>query len=74
MQHSLQCIDLYSCQKCENMVGDHDNDEEIDKRGVLDDDYDSWTDGSEFSSGKGDSKDDMINKDDWELLRVCGLY
>ena len=56
------------------MVGDHDNDEEIDKRGVLDDDYDSWTDGSEFLSGKSDSKDDMINKDDWELLRVCGLY
>ena len=41
MQHSLQCIDLCSCPKCENMVGDHDNDEEIYKRGVLDDDYDS---------------------------------
>ena len=48
----LKCIDLCSCGRCENMVGDRDNDEEIDEQGASDDDYDSGTDGSEYSSGK----------------------
>ena len=58
------CIDLCSCARCENMVDDHDNDEEIDEQGASDEDYDSGTDGSEYSLGEGDSKDDMINEND----------
>ena len=60
----LKCIDLCSCAKCENMVGDHDNDEEIGEQGASDDDYDSGTDGREHSSGESDSKDDMTYEDD----------
>ena len=63
-------MDLCTCARCENMVGDNDKDEEIDEPGTSDDDYDSGTDGREYSSGKSDSKDNMINEYDWELLRV----
>ena len=42
----LKCINLCSCARCENMVGDHDDDEKIDEQGASDDDYDSGTDGS----------------------------
>ena len=51
------------------MVGDH-NEEEIDKQSASGDDYDSGVDGSEYSSGESNPEDDMINEDDWELLRV----
>ena len=64
------CIDLCSCARCENIVGAHDNDEEIDEQGASDEDYDSETDGSEYSSGESDSEDDIDNEDVWELLRV----
>ena len=60
----LNCIDLCFCARCENMDGDHDHDEEIDKQSASDDDYDSGTDGGEYSSGESDSKEDMINEDD----------
>ena len=52
------------------MDGDHYNDEEIDVQRALDDDYDSGTDGSEYSWGKSDSEEDVINEEDSELLRV----
>ena len=46
----LKCIDLCFCARCENMDGDHDNDEEIGEQGASDDDYDIGTDGSEHLS------------------------
>ena len=45
----LKYIELSSCARCENMDGDHYNDEEIDVQRVSDDDYDSGTDRSEYS-------------------------
>ena len=44
----LKCIDFCSCVRCENVGGDHDNDEEIDEQGAPNDDHDSGTDGSEY--------------------------
>ena len=46
------------------MVGDHDNEEEIDEPGASDDDCDSGTDGNEYSSGESDSEDDMTDEED----------
>ena len=46
------------------MFGDHDNDEEIDEQGASDNDYDSGTDGNEYSSGESDSEVDMVNEGD----------
>ena len=45
------------------MFGDH-NDEEIDEHGASDNDYDSGTDGNEYSSGESDSEVDMVNEGD----------
>ena len=65
----LKCIDLCSCGRCESMVGDNDNDKEIDKQGASDHDYDSESDGSEYTSGVSDYEENMIKEGDLE-----GLY
>ena len=64
-----KCIDLCSCGRCESMVGDNDNDKEIDKQGASDHDYDSETGGSEYTSGVSDYEENMIKEGDLE-----GLY
>lgn len=51
------------------MVGDNDNDKEIDKQGASDRDYDSETGGSEYTSGVSDYEENMIKEGDLE-----GLY
>ena len=52
------------------LVGAHDNDKEIDEQGASDENYDSETGSSEYSSGESDSEDDIVNEDVWELLRA----
>ena len=45
----LKHIDLCSCEKCGNMDGDHDKKEDVNEQNPSDDNYDSGTDGSEYS-------------------------
>ena len=62
---------MCSSAKSENMNDDHNNNDTIDQQDASDSNYDSGTDGNEYSSEESDPKEIMINEDYWELLRVC---
>lgn len=52
-------------------MNDHNNNDTIDQQDASDSNYDSGTDGNEYSSEESDPEEIMINEDYRELLRVC---
>lgn len=53
------------------MNDDHNNNDTIDQQDASYSNYDSGTDGNEYSSEESDPEEIMINEDYRELLRVC---